>query len=109
MLILIVAIFVAYQGLRRRVWSSYSEVQQGLERSILSSVGQDEKQRLLTNLERFDANIANRDDPYPSIGRFVAAGRNILDDYVVDSEEVVEINQLIEDELSNAPGERGGR
>lgn len=100
LLILIAAIVTAYLSLRQRVWSSYEAVRQGVERSILVEVGPEEKQRLVGNLRRFDRLIENADDPYPAIGRFVAAGREALADFVVEPEEAERLNRLLEEELA---------
>lgn len=94
------AIITAYFGLRQRVWSSFDEVRHGLERSILLEVGPEEKQRLLENLSLFEKMISDSDDPYPAIGRFVAAGRKTLADFVVDPEEAERLNVLIEKEMT---------
>ena len=100
LLILIAAIVTAYLGLRQKVWSSFAEVRQGIERSILTDVDPEEKQRLLDNLGRFEFVVLKGDDPYPAIGRFVAAGREALADFVVEPEEAEELNLMLEEELS---------
>jgi len=105
LVILIAAIVTAYLGLRQKVWSSLAEVRQGIERSILTEVGPDEKQRLLNNLERFETVVAAGDDPYPAIGRFVAVGREALADFVVEPEEAERLNQLLEEELVGVTGD----
>ncbi len=105
LVILIAAIVTAYLGLRQRVWSSFAEVRQGLERSILTEVGPEEKQRLLNNLELFETVVATGDDPYPAIGRFVAAGREALADFVVEPDEAERLNRLLEEELTGRSGD----
>ena len=103
-IILIAAIVTAYLSLRKQVWSSYEEVRGGLERSILVEVEPQEKQRFLDNLGRFETVISAGDDPYPSIGRFVRAGRQALADFSVDSDEVEELNRLLEETMAEASG-----
>ncbi len=100
LLILIAAIVTAYLGLRQRVWSSYDEVREGLKLSILTEVGPEEKQRLLDNLELYERMIAESDDPFPSIGRFVGVARKALADFVVEPDEAEELNRLLEEELA---------
>jgi len=100
LLILIAAIVTAYVSLRQKVWSSFAEVRQGIERSILTEVGPEEKQRLLDNLKQFESVVTTRSDPYPAIGGFVAAGRKALADFVVEPDEVETLNLLLEEELA---------
>ncbi len=100
LLILIAAIVTAYVSLRQKVWSSFAEVRQGIERSILTEVDPEAKQRLLDNLKQFESVVTTRSDPYPAIGHFVAAGRKALADFVVEPDEVETLNLLLEEELA---------
>ncbi|MCK5377952.1 MAG: hypothetical protein KAJ78_01055 [Acidobacteria bacterium] len=98
--ILIAAMATAFLGLRQRVWSSFTKVRQGIERSILTEVGPEEKQRLRDNLDRFEAMVLESDDPFPAIGRFVRVGRKAMADFVVEPDEADELNRLLEQELA---------
>jgi len=100
LLILIAAIVTAYMGLRQKVWSSYDEVREGLKRSILTEVGHEEKQRLLDNIANFEMMVAEVNDPFPSIGRFVGVGRKVLADFVVEPDEAEELNRMLEEEMA---------
>ena len=100
LLILIASIITAYTGLRQKVWSSYDEVREGLKRSILTEVDPEEKQRLLENIADFEMMVAESDDPFPSIGRFVGVGRRVLADFVVEPDEAEELNLMLEEELA---------
>jgi len=100
LLILIAAIVTAYMGLRQKVWSSYDKVREGLKKSILAEVGPEEKQRLLGNIADFEMMVAESNDPFPSIGRFVGVGRKALADFVVEPDEADELNRMLEEELA---------
>ncbi len=94
----------AYLGLRQKVWSSFDEVREGVKRSILTEVAPEEEQRLQRNIELFEKMVLESDDPFPSIGRFVGVGRKALADFVVESDEAEELNQMLEEELARASG-----
>jgi hypothetical protein len=92
-------ILIAYLSLRDQVWSSYEDVRGGLQGSILTEVDDEEKKAFLDSLDRFDVMVKDTTDPYEIIGRFVKAGRAALDDHVVDSGEIAELNRLFDEEL----------
>lgn len=44
--------------------------------------------------------VSDSDDPYPAIGRFNSAGREVLADFVVDPGEAERLNQMLEKEMN---------
>jgi hypothetical protein len=104
LVLLAAGILIAYFSLRDQVWSSYADVRAGLQRSILAEVDDEEKRAFLDKLDRFDEMVQGSDDLYGTIGRFVKAGREVLDDHVVDFTEIEKLNRLLDEELNRRAG-----
>lgn len=108
LVVLVGVIVMAYVGLKGRVWSTYESVRAGVSTSILAEVGPEKKGELLERLDAFDRAVKEADDPYRPIGRFVAVGRRVLADLVIEKDEAEDLDQLLQKELARLQPEDGG-
>jgi len=94
--------FAVYSSLKGTVWGTYEKVRDAVERSVVVTVPEQEKGRLLADIEAFDRLLRKADDPYPAMGAFVNQGRQVLADGVVDGDEVRALSSFLEGEIGDA-------
>jgi len=104
--VLVAALIVGVTLMRRSVWLTFERARQQVVQGLPYDIEPGERLRTTRNLERFRTLLENTSDPYPLMGDFVKRVRDAFADGKLTSDEVEEINQLVEKaiEESGMPG-----
>jgi len=102
-LILLLFWLILYFNMRETVWSSFETIRFDVESACSGRVPENQRKRLVDNLDAFRKMLEKTEDPYPVMGAFVRSARMMLQDGRIDSVEVDQLNTFCEAALRD-PG-----